>query len=168
MIGDNYTSDSVGVAYEEGVKSLTVSKLNYVTSRSKGTEGISFELIINGNPEHKMYKTFYESKLFNRFFTSFINALKLDPKELDEAAKVGRFREWIERKIPGRTGEFLCEKGEPNNEGKRYLSPITQAEIDLRDWIKSQNSGHTSSGNFSDGSSPDSMTPPDFTDDITF
>jgi len=169
MIGDNYTSDDMGSAFSEGVKKLTVIELEHVTS-SKGTEGIKFTFCINGNEDHRMYKTFYESKLFNRFFTSFLTALALDPKELNEAAKNGRFKQWVERYVPGRSGEFHCEKGEPNAESKRYLAPWTQAELDLRDWQRSQNGEKAPSGDnkFSDGSSPDSMTPPDFPSDIPF
>jgi hypothetical protein len=173
MIGDNYTSDDMGAAFEEGKKLLTVEKIEFVTSTNKGTEGIKVHFLFGSNHEYKMNKTFWESKLLNRFLTSFISALKLEPKELDAAAKVGRFREWLERYVPGRSGEFHCEKGEPNGEGKRYLSPWTQAELDLREWQRSQGNSPTApeptAGNrFADGSSADDTTPPDFPDDIPF
>jgi len=170
MIGDDYTSDDMGSAYEEGVKKLTVLELEHVTSKNKGTEGIMFTFCINGNPEHKVKKTFWESKFLNRFFTSFLTDLGLDPKELNDAAKNGRFKQWVERYVLGRSGEFHCEKGEPKADGKRFLIPWTQAELDLRDWQRSQNGEKAPSGDnkFSDRSSPDSMTPPDFPSDIPF
>jgi len=159
MIGDNYTSDDMSVAFEEGTKRLTVESVEFVNSEKKGTEGIKVYFLFGVNGEYKMNKTFWESKLLNRFLTSFISALSLDPKALAEASKAGRFREWIENKVPGRSGDFKCEKGEPNAEGKRYLSPLTQAEIDLREWQKSQNApashGSTHGDTFADGSSPD-------------
>jgi len=140
---DDFSADSGG---GEGVKHLTVLEFKTIFSTQKGTEGKSFVFCKDNNPERKMYKTIYASKMFNRFFTGYILALGLNPMELEKACKEGNGDEWLNRSVPGRSGDFDCRYGEPNQEGKRYLEPMVKAELDFKEWIESQN-GSPSTGN---------------------
>lgn len=144
MIGDNYTNEEA--QFDEGERDLTVEKIEFVTSPKKGTEGIKVYFLFGSHHEFKMNKTFWDGKMFNRIFSSFITAVGLNTDDLDKAAKEKRFSQWLEAKLPGRHGIFWCEKGEPNDEGKRYLQVMTKAETDYADWKKSQNGGGSAPG----------------------
>ncbi len=133
---DDYRPDAGG---GEGVKRLTVLEFNTVFAKNdKHTEGKQF-IFFRDDPEHKMYKTLYSSKMFNRFMTGYVIALGLNPMDLELACKEGDGDGWLARNIPGRSGDFDCRYGEPNDAGKRYLTPMVKAEIDFQEWLASQN-----------------------------
>jgi len=133
---DDYKQDAGG---GEGIRRLTVLEFNTVFAKNeKHTEGKQF-IFFRDDPEHKMYKTLYTSKMFNRFLTGYVIALGLNPMDLETACKEGRGDEWLERNIPGRSGDFDCRYGEPNAEGKKYLAPMVKAELDFQEWLASQN-----------------------------
>ena len=86
-----------------------------------------------------MYKTMYQSKLFNRFLTSFVADCGFNPRELEEASRSGLGESWLIDNLRGRTIDIFCAYGEPNQEGKKYLEPVSTAERDFKKWIAEQN-----------------------------
>jgi hypothetical protein len=121
----------------EGTRELDIVGVEFVTSKNKGTEGIKFTFTSDG--EHKMYKTLYQGKMFNRFLTSLVTDIGLDPKELGEASRNGFGEAWIKDNFQGKHISIWCGYGEPNAEGKKYLTPMSTAEREFKAWIESQN-----------------------------
>ena len=167
MIGDSYSSKEA--QFDDGDKELIVDKIEFVIAKTeKRTEGLKVYFLFGPNYEFKINKTFWESGFFNRNISALLVALSLNPDDLDAASKEKRFKQWLEAKLPGRHGTFWCEKGEPNDDGKRYLQVMTKAETDYAEWKKSQNGVGSAPGVPSPEPGKNDGTPPDFPDDIPF
>lgn len=127
---DNYKPEDSSFT---GVKVLTCVEVKYVKS-SKGTTGLSMKFI-KDNPDHPMYKTLYQSKKFNQFLTSYVVSFGLSPMALAQACNDGQGDEWILTNFMGRQGEFDCQYGDLNRDGKRFIEPFTKPEIEFRKWV---------------------------------
>jgi len=131
---DGFTADVGGC---EGIRTLTITGVEFITSKQKGTPGI--KLTFSSGGEHKMYKTMYQSKMFNRFLTSFVTDCGLNPRDLEVASQNGLGEAWVIDNLKGKTVDIFCAYGEPNQEGKKYLEPVSTAERDFKKWIAEQN-----------------------------
>ena len=131
---DGFTAEMGG---GEGVRSLTITIVEFITSKQKGTPGL--KLTFSSGGDHKMFKTMYHGKMFNRFVTSFVSDCKLNPRDLEEASRNGYGESWLIDNLTGKSIDIYCGYGEPNQEGKKYLEPMSTAEKSFKDWIASQN-----------------------------
>jgi hypothetical protein len=152
---DNYKNES---SFGPGTHELTVLAVKYITGSNTGTQGLNITYCLGQSTDHPVNVTLWQSKMFNRFLTSWIVGLELKPSDLEQACKNGEGDDWILSKIPGRHGvfEFVeTEKVNPKN-GKHYLEPKSKAEIEFDEWKKAQNGAPSKSNSgFSDGSNPD-------------
>ena len=137
---DGYTADAGG---GEGVRTLTITGVEFITSKQKGTPGL--KLTFSSGGDHKMFKTMYQGKMFNRFITSFVSDCGLKPRDLEEASKNGMGEAWLIDALRGLTVDIYCMYGEPNDEGKKHLEPVSTAERDFKKWIAEQNNAKPAS-----------------------
>lgn len=161
--GDNFEPDT---GFGKGMHRLNTVSIDFIKSRNN-VDGIEIVYYLN-KPDKTSKKWLYDSKFFNRHLSGWVTQLGLDPYELQEAAKNGYFKEWLSDHIPNRHGNFMFSETEKINEktGKPFLEPKCESEVNLDEYftkLKAQN-GTRDTGSFSDGSSPDSMTPPDMDD----
>jgi hypothetical protein len=154
---DGYKPDDGGSF--TGIKRITLLSVEKVSATS-GREGLKM-VFFKDSPEHVMYKTLYENKMFNRFLTGYVIALGLNPVDLANACKEGKGDDWIMRYLPGRSGDFDCELGEPRqSDGKRFVTPFVQAEIDLANYKKEKEAERNGCASPS-VPEPDAPPPPD-------
>jgi hypothetical protein len=123
----------------EGIRTLVITGVEFITSKQKGTPGL--KLTFSSGGEHKMYKTMYQGKMFNRFLTSFVTDCGFNPRELEVASQNGLGEAWLIDNLRGKTVDIFCAYGEPNSDGKKYLEPVSTAERDFKKWIAEQNGG---------------------------
>ena len=133
---DDYRNEG---SFGKGPHKLTVFSFSQCTSKSAGTPGVEIEYFTS-SIDHKAKKWIWKNKMFNRMLTSWIIQLGLDPNDLEQAARDHRAEEWLELNVPGRSGTFeFVETDKLNDKGKPFLEPKCKAEVDLDEWIRSQN-----------------------------
>ena len=154
--------------------------MSFPTGTNTGTQGVGLKYCRGQSTDHPLNKTIWQGKFFNKFLTSWIIGLGLNPMDLQEASKAGRGDEWLFSKLLGRHGVFdFCPTDKINEKtGKPYLEPKSKAEVDLAEWIASQNGTPTGSrvptapepaGYHNHPVDQDgNAVPPDFPDDIPF
>ena len=141
---DGYKNES---GFGPGPKELTVLSVKFVVSQSKGTEGFEITYCVGNATDHPVRKTLWQSKMFNRFLTSWMVGLEMNTLDLENAVKDGRGDDFLLAKFPGRHGVFQFVETDNVNEktGRKYLEPKSKAEIDFDEWIKEQNGARQSS-----------------------
>ena len=134
--GDNFEPDT---GFGKGIHRLTVASVKFIKSGS-GKDGIELSYYLN-SPDKVTKKWLYESKFFNRFLSGWITQLGLDPYELQQASREGYFKEWLMDNMPGKHGNFMFAETDKKNErtGKPFLEPKCEAEVNLDEYIASQN-----------------------------
>ena len=148
---DGYKNES---GFGPGPKELTVLSVKFVKSQNTGTDGFEITYCVGSSYDHPVRKTlWYSKKLFNRFLTSWMIGLELNPFDLEQASKEGRGDEFLLAKFPGRHGVFQFVETDNVNEktGRKYLEPKSKAEIDFDIWIKEQEAVKQASNDYSTG-----------------
>ena len=137
-VTDNYTNET---GFGPGPAELTILEVKFVTGKNTGTEGIELKYCRGESVDHPVNKTLWQGKFFNKNLTSWILGLGLNPSDLAEASKAGRGDDWLLSKLPGRHGVFdFCPTDRINEKsGRPYLEPKCRAEVELAEWIASQN-----------------------------
>ena len=137
---DGYKNES---GFGPGMKELTVLSVKFVQAKNTGTDGFEITYCVGNSLDHPVRKTLWQSKLFNRFITSWLVGLELNPLDLEKAVKDGRGDQFLLERFPGRHGIFMFAETENINEktGRPYLEPKSKAEVDFDEWIKEQNGG---------------------------
>lgn len=141
-VTDNYSNED---GFGPGPHELTILSVKAVTGKNTGTEGIQLEYCKGQATDHPLNKTIWQGKFFNKFLTSWIIGLGLNPMDLQEESKRGRGDEWLFSKLPGRHGIFdFCETDKKSEKtGRFFLEPKCRSEVELAEWIASQNGTST-------------------------
>ena len=137
-VTDNYANED---SFGTGPHELTILSVAIVTGKNTGTQGVELKYCRGQSVNYPANKTLWQGKFFNKFLTSWIVGLGLNPADLQEASKAGRGDDWLFAKLPGRHGifEFVETDKKSEKTGKPFLEPKSKAETDLAEWIASQN-----------------------------
>jgi hypothetical protein len=163
-LSDGYRNEG---SFGAGKHELTIVSVKEVSSSNTGTGGLEFTYRRGSSSEFTNRKTLWQSKMFNRFLTSWITELGLKPVELERAVQAGKGDAWLFTEIDGASGIFdFCETDKVSEKtGKPFLEPKCKAEVEFDEWKASQNNEPKKQ---EQQTSHDSCEPPDFPDEIPF
>ena len=132
---DGFTAET---GFGKGMHKLTIKSVSF--ANYSGKEALILEYF-TGDIEKSNKKFLFEGKLFNRKLSGWITQLGLDPYGLQDACRERQYKEWLDLKVPGRSGTFMFTDSEKINEktGKPYLEPKCDAELKIDEYFASQN-----------------------------